>query len=159
MPRVYELPTHLQVEDQLIGTLSGRQSLHLGIGLSLAYGAWDQLRWLPEEVRWGLAPVLSIVTLVFALVRPFGRPLDQWLVAALVFWLLPRRLVWRPAIAWPRQPSREQAGWAELELRPEWLGTDALLECGESRPRPPLGRQCIWRWWRSWSWSWSWRKP
>ena len=35
MTRVYELPTHLQVEDQLIAGLTARQSLQLGIGLSL----------------------------------------------------------------------------------------------------------------------------
>jgi hypothetical protein len=146
MPRVYELPTHLQVEDQLIGTLSGRQSLQLGIGLSLAYGAWDQLRWLPEEVRWGLVLILTVVTVVFALIRPFGRPLDQWLLAGLVFYLLPRRLVWRPAVAWLRQPSREQTGWAELELRPEWLGADVSPEYEESRPGPALDRPQVWRW-------------
>jgi hypothetical protein len=34
MPRVYELPTHLQVEDQLIGPFSARQSLQLGMGIT-----------------------------------------------------------------------------------------------------------------------------
>jgi hypothetical protein len=146
MPRVYELPTHLEVEDQLIGAVSARQAVQLGIGLSLAYGLWDQLRWLAEEFRWGLALALIVVTLVFALVRPLGRPLDQWLLAGVAFYLLPRRLAWRPAAAWLRQPSPEQAGWAELELRPEWLVGDPSLECEESRAWPALGRRRIWRW-------------
>ena len=49
MPRVYELPTHLQVEDQLIAGLTARQLLRLVIGGSLAYGVWDQAAWLPNE--------------------------------------------------------------------------------------------------------------
>jgi len=153
MARVYELPTHLQVEDQLIGALSARQSLQLGIGLSLAYGAWDQLPWLPDELRLVLAVILSIVTCVFALIRPFGRPLDQWLVAGLLFFVLPRRLVWLPAAAWLHQTSREQADWAELELHPEWLGADLALEREQARSRRVLRRRFMWRW------RWSWRKP
>ncbi len=150
MARVYELPTHLQVEDQLFGALSARQSLQLGIGLSLAYGAWDQLPWLPDELRLALAVILSIVTCVFALIRPFGRPLDQWLVAGLLFLVLPRRLVWHPVAAWLHQPSRDQADWAELELHLDWLGAGAPLEREESRSRQVRRRPCMWRW--------SWRK-
>ena len=47
MPRVYELPTHLQVEDALIAGLTTRQLLRLVIGGTLAYGLWDQaVTWL-----------------------------------------------------------------------------------------------------------------
>ena len=51
MPRVYELPTHLQVEDQLVAGLTARQLLRLMLGASLAYSVWDQADWLPDEVR------------------------------------------------------------------------------------------------------------
>jgi hypothetical protein len=70
MPRVYELPTHLEVEDQLIAGLTVRQLVRLAIGASLAYGVWDQVAWLPQEVRLSLAGVLMILGIVFALVRP-----------------------------------------------------------------------------------------
>ena len=36
MPRVYELPTHLQVEDALIAGLTARQLVRLLLGPSLA---------------------------------------------------------------------------------------------------------------------------
>lgn len=147
MPRVYELPTHLQVEDQLIAGLTGRQLLRLVIGASVAYGTWDQLRWLPEEVRWGLALVVAVVTLALALVRPSGRPLDQWLMAGVLFLVLPRRLVWRPAPVWLRQPSGEHVDWADLELRPDWLGVEVPLDPGESASQPGL-RQPFSRRWR-----------
>ncbi|HEY3059787.1 MAG TPA: PrgI family protein [Chloroflexota bacterium] len=84
----------MQVEDQLIAGLTARQLLRLMIGASLAYAAWDQLNWLPEDIRLALAAMLAIVGVLFALVQPGGRPLDQWLVAGLLFVALPRRLVW-----------------------------------------------------------------
>src|SRR5438128_9596371 len=105
MARVYELPTHLQVEDQLIAGLTARQLVRLMIGSSLSYGVWDQARWLPEEVRLVLAGVLAIVGVLFALLQPGGRALDQWLLAGLLYVVLPRRLVWRPGAALLRQPQ------------------------------------------------------
>jgi hypothetical protein len=59
MPRIYELPTHLQVEDVLIAGLTVRQLVRLMIGSSLSYGVWDQAVWLPQEVRLALAAVLA----------------------------------------------------------------------------------------------------
>ena len=124
MPRVYELPTHLQVEDVLIAGLTARQLLRLMIGASLAYGVWDQAGWLAQDVRLAVAVVVAVIGVLFALLQPGGRPLDQWLLAGVLFVVLPRRLVWRPGAVLLRQPPREQPGWAELELHPEWLGTE-----------------------------------
>jgi len=121
MPRVYELPTHLEVEDRLIAGLTARQLLRLVIGASLAYGVWDQLPWLPQEARLAVASVLAITGLMFALLQPGGRPLDQWLLAGLLFVLLPRRLGWRPGSALVRESSCGRDAWAELELHPDWL--------------------------------------
>jgi hypothetical protein len=134
MPRVYELPTHLQVEDQLIAGLTARQLLRLVIGGSLAYGVWDQAAWLPNEVRLGLGGALALGGVLFALLRPYGRPLDQWLLAGLLFLVLPRRLGWRATVPAQQEP-REQADWAELELHPEWLaaGFDNRMEAS-NRP-------------------------
>src|SRR5207249_11098149 len=124
MPRVYELPTHLQVEDQLIAGLTARQLVRLMIGASLAYGAYDEVPWLPAEFRVALSGALAISGVLFALLQPGGRPLDQWLLAGVLFIVLPRRLIWRPGAVLLRKLPREQPGWAELELHPEWLGTE-----------------------------------
>ena len=144
MPHLYELPTHLQVEDQLIAGLTARQLLRLVIGASLAYGVWDQVIWLPPEVRLALAAVLAVIGVLFALLRPGGRPADQWLLAGLLFVVLPRRLVWRPGAVLLRKLPREQPGWAELELHPEWVGTEPDRQLLE--PPRPLSRRMLAFW-------------
>src|SRR5918911_961465 len=95
MPRVYELPTHLQVEDTLLLGLSARQLLRLLIGASLAYGFWDQAAGVHPYLRVGLTAGLALLGLLLALLRPGGRALDQWILAGLLFCLLPRRRVWQ----------------------------------------------------------------
>jgi len=149
MPRVYELPTHLEVEDQLIAGLTARQLLRLAIGASLAYGMWDQLPWLPDEVRLSLAGVLAIGGVLFALLQPFGRSLDQWLLAGVLFLASPRRLVWRPGARIPRKPTGDRDDWAELELHPDWMGVAFSADREESVSRSPVGLRCTWRWMKS----------
>jgi hypothetical protein len=94
------------------------------LGASLAYGLWDQAVWLPDEPRLLLTIVLAILGVLVALVQPAARPLDQWLLAGLLFVALPRRLVWRPDALDRRQPQRDQSAWAELSLRPAWVDAD-----------------------------------
>jgi hypothetical protein len=124
MPRIYELPTHLQVEDQLIAGLSARQLVRLMVGASLAYGAWDQATWLAQDFRLLLALLIAALGALFALVQPSQRPLDQWLLAGLLFILLPRRLAWQPGVVVARPRSRQQVAWAELDLEPAWIDLD-----------------------------------
>src|SRR5919199_4475694 len=85
MPRAHhEIPTHLDVEDKLLFGLTARQFLYLVVGCSLAYGVWQQPT-LADGVRLGLAVVCAVGAAVVALVRPLGRPLEEWLVAGLFF--------------------------------------------------------------------------
>ncbi len=142
MPRIYELPTHLQVEDVLMAGLTARQLVRLMIGSSLSYGVWDQAGWLPHEVRLGVAVVIAAAGLLFALIQPGGRPLDQLLLAGVLYVALPRRLVWRPGTTQLRQPARQQSGWAELALHPDWVETSEH----ETDAKPASERPVLW--WR-----------
>src|SRR5262245_58409558 len=124
MPRVYELPTHLDVQDTLIFGLTARQLVRLAIGASIAYAFWDQAAALPGPVRFALTTAAVLAGLLFAVFQPGARPLDQWLLAAVVFCILPRRQLWRrdvPSLRPMRQtPARN---WAELQPEPEWTIT------------------------------------
>ena len=71
---------------------------------------WDQAGWLPHEVRLGVAVVIAVAGLLFALLQPGGRPLDQWLLAGVLYVALPRRLVWRPGAAQPAPASAPAVG-------------------------------------------------
>jgi hypothetical protein len=145
MARIYELPTHLQVEDVLIAGLTARQLVRLMIGASLSYGVWDQAAWLQQEFRLALALVLTVTGVLLAVLQPGGRPLDQWLLAAALFVALPRRLTWRPGSALPRQATHRPRGWAGLVLHRGWVSRneDAI----ESQPVPE--RHVLW-WRRRW---------
>ena len=145
MPRVYELPTHLQVEDHLIAGLTARQLVRLMISASLAYGVWDQATWLAPAPRLAFAAVLACTGLVFALVQPAGRSLDQWLLAGALFLALPRRLVWQRAPALARHPIGDQSGWAELAPRPGWLGSDSF-EPADLAPEAVHAHRFPFRW-------------
>jgi hypothetical protein len=125
MPRVYELPTHLQVDDALLLGLTARQLVRLAVGASLAYELWDVSAGLPAGVRIGLTAVLVISGLLLALLQPGNRPLDQWVLAFILFCVLPRRRRWRLTASSTRGPA-DRTGWAELMVHPEWLdnGTD-----------------------------------
>jgi len=143
MPRVHELPTHIQVEDVLLAGLTARQLLRLTIGISLAYGLWDQAPSVPVPIRAGLAAVLAAAGVLLALCQPGRRPLDQWVLAAILFALLPRRLVWRPTEPDIRQSSQAPSGWAELAPRPEWL---RIEPCDDRDDAPAPARHLAW--WR-----------
>ena len=95
MPRVYELPTPLQVEDNLLLGLTARKLVRLAVGASRAYDVWDVSAALPTGVRLALTGCLVVSGLLLALLQPGGRSLDQWVLAFMVFAIVPRRRLWR----------------------------------------------------------------
>jgi hypothetical protein len=135
MPRVHEMPTHLNVEDTLLGPLTPKQLVRLAAGLSLAYGAWDQLTLLPDPVRLGLTGLLALAAVLVACCRPAGVGLDAWALAILAFALGPRRLAWA-------RPEPRLADWRQAPA-PDWAELDLDLDLGWRDPwaRPePEGR-------------------
>jgi PrgI family protein len=137
MTLVHEVPTHLNVEDTLIFGLTPRQLLRISIGASLAYAVWDQTGWLPDWLRFGIAAAFASFGLLLAIVRPGDRALDQWLLAAFIFVISPRRRLWQP-VDWPQraEPHVRTADWAELSPIPEWLhAASHTNHTNASRPR------------------------
>src|SRR5690349_14608844 len=100
----HEIPTHLEVEDKILGTLTVRQLLFLAVGLSLSYGLWGLLHQLavspghhlPIVAQLALAAIPGLCMLVLALAQPGGRPLEEWLLAIARYAGQPKVCAWRP---------------------------------------------------------------
>jgi hypothetical protein len=121
----HEIPTHLNVEDKLVFGLTARQSLSCLVGCSLSYGVWDQLALAPPALRVGLVGACLLATVLLVLLRPLGRPLEEWLVAAAFYLASPRRATWGP-----REPRLADwrpgdSSWQELLPNLAWVEEDA----------------------------------
>lgn len=77
------IPADIDIEDKIVGELTGRQVLILTAGAALLYGAWAACRAvLPFAVFVYLAAPIAGATLALALGRRDGLTLDRWLWAA-----------------------------------------------------------------------------
>jgi len=118
--RQHEIPTHLNVEDKLVFGLTARQFLYVLVGCTLAYAVWDQASMAPSALRVSVTAACLLASTVIALFRPLGRPLEGWILAALVYCSTPRRCTWQP-----REPEAADwrptlAGWQELTPNLIW---------------------------------------
>jgi hypothetical protein len=119
--KTHEVPNHLNVEDTLFFGFTARQLAVFMAFVSPAYGVWDQLTVLPDPVRGTLAVVVAMLGVLFALVQPGGRPLDEWAFAVFAHISAARRLSWRPVEPDPRDWCAATAtGWADLSLNVDW---------------------------------------
>lgn len=119
-----EIPTHLHVEDKLIAGLTVRQVLFLSVGVSVGYSLWLHLAWLAHVpalahvaaltalLRVALAALPVLAMTICVLVRPAGRPLEDWLPVVLRYAVLPKAAVWRSAY-----PTREDEVSAAYSTR------------------------------------------
>jgi hypothetical protein len=121
MPIVYEVPTHLNVSDTILFGLGAHQLVRVVAGGSLAYGLWDQATFLAPEFRVVIAGLVAATGLACAVVHPGGRPLDRWVMAAVLFVVLPRRFVWRRIESLGRPAGRDVSGWAEFSPEVRWV--------------------------------------
>ena len=124
----HEVPTHLDVEDKVLLGLSVRQFLYMLVGSSASYTLWEQSTGLLEPLRTALVAVGVALTLAFTLLRPAGRPLEEWLVAALVYAASPKRSTWQPGEPNLAEWYPAGGGWQELAPSLVWAEDDG--ECG-----------------------------
>ncbi len=118
--RHHEVPTHLNVEDKVLFGLTVRQFLYVLVGCSAAYALWDQLGSSALGIRVIVVGLCASLTLALALLRPAGRALEEWLLAALLFAASPRRATWQssePDILDWRPVGRT---WQELAPTAVW---------------------------------------
>lgn len=122
--RHHEVPTHLNVEDKVVFGLTVRQFLYVLVGCTAAYAVWDQLGAAVFGARVLAAGLCAAVALAFALLRPAGRALEEWLIAALLFATSPRRATWRPPEPDVADWRPMGASWQELAPSPVWAAAD-----------------------------------
>jgi hypothetical protein len=119
-PQQHEIPTHLNVEDKVLFGLTVRQVLYLMVGCSIAYGVWGQTVQLAEPIRLALPMALALVAIAFALLRPAGRPLEEWLVAAVCFLATPRVSTWQTRAVLADNWDALGGDWRELSPTLDW---------------------------------------
>jgi hypothetical protein len=122
--RHHEVPTHLNVEDRVLFGLTVRQFLYLLVGSSAGYALWDQTLGLGDTLRIASVGMTLGVALAFALLRPAGRALEEWLVAGLVYAATPKQAIWQPAEPNAADWRHEGAGWHELVPSLAWAEDD-----------------------------------
>jgi hypothetical protein len=127
----HEIPTHLNVEDKVLYGLSVRQVMYLTIGCAAGYALWNQWPELALVARLGLAAACVAVAAAVALVRPYGRGLEEWAFVALHYLAVPKLSVWRPRP--PDRAARRPPGgsWAEFAPRLGWRPTQSDAEEAE----------------------------
>ena len=116
----HEIPTHLNVEDRAFYGLTIRQVMYLTIGLSGGYGLWNQWPALPLIFRVGLIALCLFLALTFALLRPHGRNLDEWVFVALHHAAVPKASVWRRREPDLSDCDASTSDWEELTPRLQW---------------------------------------
>ena len=121
----HEVPTHLNVEDKIVFGLSVRQFLYMLVGSSASYTLWQQAAATGDFVRVSLVALSLATTVAFALLRPAGRPLEEWLAALLVFAAAPRQSVWRPPEPDPADWRLQGASWQALAPSLAWVEDDS----------------------------------
>src|SRR5437763_844082 len=79
---------------------------------------------LGDPARVVLVAVSVCLTLAFALLRPSGRLLEEWLVAALLYASSPRHCTWQPREPEPGDWRLAGAHWQELAPSISWADDD-----------------------------------
>jgi len=117
----HEIPTHLNVEDKLLLGLTMRQFLYVLVGSSVAYNLWQQTVDLPSPLHVTIPAICALAALAMALLRPFGRPLEEWLFAAGLYIGRPRKSSWRIGEPDPANWRPTNVGWQELAPDLVWI--------------------------------------
>ena len=116
----HEIPTHLNVEDKPYYGLSIRQVTYLVSGFSVGYGLWTENPNLLLGLRGGAVVVCLMLALALALLRPFGRGLEEWAIIALRYLTVPKVSTWRAGTEPPADRHRMVEDWLGLTPRPGW---------------------------------------
>lgn len=129
----HEIPTHLEVQDRILGPLTTRDALFLLTGAAAAYGLGTE-KSLPLDARVPLGALAAIGSAALALVRVDGRPLDEWLSSLVAYLASPRRASWRPSPLKAGSEPSGTSGWRHRDLAPRRKDGPCTPDGKSSRP-------------------------
>ena len=109
--------------------------MHRTVGCAPGCALWNQCRAVARVARLGLAAAGVAVAAAVALVRPYGRGLEEWAFVALHYLAVPKLSVWRPRA--PDQAAWRPPGgsWAEFAPRLSWRPARSEAEEAEEERR------------------------
>lgn len=114
----FKVPQDVQREDTIIGPLTLKQMIIIGVGGGLAYGIYVSLSktyfieiWLPPVA------IISIITLAFAFLKVHSLPFHEFLMDFIEYHLLPRKRIWIQGTALPFVSSLEKKKEKQTKLK------------------------------------------
>jgi hypothetical protein len=91
----YKIPQNVQVEDTIIGPITMRQLIILGVGGGAAYMIYIYLEKTYLFETWGPPVILiSLLTVCVAFVKVRGITFVRWVLLMIESLMLPRQRVW-----------------------------------------------------------------
>lgn len=111
----FKVPQDVQREDTIIGPITIRQLIILGVGGGLAYAIYVSLAktyfmeiWLPPVA------IISAITLAFAFLKIHGLKFSTFLMCFLEYHMLPRNRYWIQGSGYPFVPPPEEKKKQEI---------------------------------------------
>lgn len=98
----FKVPTNVQREDKIVGPLTLKQLIILGVGGGISYAIYVSLAQNFIWITW-LPPVaiIGLSTLAIAFIRPLNLSFIKWLLLWLETLLMPRQRFWIQSSADP----------------------------------------------------------
>lgn len=88
----YKIPQNVQIEDKIVGPLTLRQLIYLGIGGGFTYVIYNYFGSRYYMGPWVIIPLLmTILTLLITFYKPNGIPFGKWIFLMAEFILNPKK--------------------------------------------------------------------
>ena len=90
----YKIPQNVQIEDKIVGPLTLKQLIYLGIGGGISYAIYTALatKYYIEVWIWFVAPPV-LITLAFTFIKINGIPFAKWILLMTEYFYNPRKRI------------------------------------------------------------------
>lgn len=88
----YKIPQNVQIEDKIVGPLTLKQLIYLGIGGGITYAIYTALasKYYIEVWIWFVAPP-ALLTLAFTFIKVNGIPFAKWILLMIEYIYNPKK--------------------------------------------------------------------